>query len=144
MQLISEPPTMTFNWRTYFCTFFDEQKRIAAADLDPSKAYVGFVREVKEKMDRGEVDIKDAMETVTTKFLLSQQAKQENSLILVRRKRRQKIGLKLLKGLQYRTDERNDRYYQRDENRVVKRMRDRQFSSLKNSVTPKGTLAEKT
>jgi hypothetical protein len=47
----------------------------------------------------------------------------------VRRKRRQRIGLKLLKGLQHRTDERNDRYYQRDENRVVKRMKNRQFLS---------------
>jgi hypothetical protein len=126
---ISEPPTMKFNWRTYFCTFFDEQKQIAAADLDPSKAYVGFVREIEEKMDQGEVDLKDMMETVMKKVLRSQKARQENSFILVRRKRRQRIGLKLLKGLQHRTDERNDRYYQRDENRVAKRMRDRQFFS---------------
>jgi hypothetical protein len=59
---------MKFNWRTYFFTFFDEQKQIAAADLDPSKAYIGFVREMKEKMDHGEVDMKDAMETVMKKI----------------------------------------------------------------------------
>lgn len=116
---------MKFNWKTYFCSFFDEQKQIAAANLQPSMADARFVRQVKDRLDRGEVDLQEEMEMVAKKV----QVKPENSFILMIRKPRQRIGLKLLKRLEHRTDERNDRYYQRDENRVDKRIRGRQFFS---------------
>lgn len=113
-----------FDWRMYLCTFFDEQKRIEAANSNPYKAHLSYATQLREEIDKGELDMIQAFKMALERVLPSAQRCLENAFVLTRRKRRLRIGMKVHDWLEDKDKEWRENYAKYGENAVERSIKD--------------------
>ena len=119
---------MEFNWRTYLCTYFDDQKRIAAANVSQDKVYETNAEVARQEIEKGNIDVFGALEFLMKQALLSLQRASDNAFRLVRRRRRARMGMKLHENLRGTQNEaRRERYSKYGEDKVMRNMKDRRL-----------------
>ena len=119
--------TIRFDWRTYLSTFFDEQKRIAGANPNPYKAHIPYAMQLRENIDRGEIDPLEAFKMAIERVMPSVQACSENAFVLTRRKRRLRVGMSVHGWLEEKDEDWRENYSRYGENVVAQKIKDSHF-----------------